>query len=104
MSYAAHYGLKMDADVLHARALAWAAGRGARSGRVAWQFIQDFAGELGEAAAIVWTDARSSEGNRSHSSFTARRASEQRAGSTGMHAAADFEMQLRSITSPVSPT
>lgn len=44
--YAAHYGLKLAKDDLHARALAWAAGRGARSGRVAWQFIQDLAGEL----------------------------------------------------------
>jgi predicted AAA+ superfamily ATPase len=43
--YAAHYGL--SAPDLHARALAWAAARGARSGRVAWQFIQDLAGELG---------------------------------------------------------
>ncbi len=33
---------------MKARALAWAAGRGARSGRVAWQFIQDLAGELGK--------------------------------------------------------
>jgi predicted AAA+ superfamily ATPase len=30
------------------RAIAWAATRGARSGRVAWQFIQDLAGELGQ--------------------------------------------------------
>jgi predicted AAA+ superfamily ATPase len=44
--YAAHYGL--SAPDLHARALAWAAARGARSGRVAWQFIQDLAGELGK--------------------------------------------------------
>ena len=34
-------------DVLHAEAIAWAAGRGARSGRVAWQYIQDLAGRLG---------------------------------------------------------
>jgi len=46
--YAEHYGLKSltDAD-LKARALEWAATRGSRSGRVAWQFIQDLAGELG---------------------------------------------------------
>jgi len=44
--YAAHYGLAPDN--LHARALAWAATRGARSGRVAWQFIQDLAGEMGK--------------------------------------------------------
>ena len=46
--YAGHYGLKLDRETLHARAIAWAAGRGARSGRVAWQFIQDLAGELGK--------------------------------------------------------
>ena len=45
--YAEHFGLKLPQSDLHARAIAWAAGRGARSGRVAWQFIQDLAGELG---------------------------------------------------------
>jgi predicted AAA+ superfamily ATPase len=45
--YAAHYGLKIAPDELRARALTWAITRGARSGRVAWQFIQDLAGELG---------------------------------------------------------
>jgi predicted AAA+ superfamily ATPase len=46
--YAAHYGIVLDHETLKSRALAWAAGRGARSGRVAWQFIQDLAGELGK--------------------------------------------------------
>jgi predicted AAA+ superfamily ATPase len=46
-SYAAYYGLALPDDQLKARAIAWAAGRGSRSGRVAWQFIQDLAGELG---------------------------------------------------------
>jgi len=46
-SYAAHYKLKLSRETLHARALEWSATRGARSGRVAWQFIQDLAGELG---------------------------------------------------------
>ena len=45
-AYAQHYGLAPDA--LHARALAWAGARGSRSGRVAWQFIQDAAGEMGK--------------------------------------------------------
>ena len=45
--YAAHYGIALPAEQLNARALAWSAARGARSGRVAWQFIQDLAGELG---------------------------------------------------------
>jgi predicted AAA+ superfamily ATPase len=48
-SYAAHFGLKMARETLHARALEWSATRGGRSGRVAWQFIQDVAGELGKA-------------------------------------------------------
>jgi predicted AAA+ superfamily ATPase len=47
--YAAHYGLKIEQAELQSRALAWAAGRGARSGRVAWQFIQDLGGELGKS-------------------------------------------------------
>jgi predicted AAA+ superfamily ATPase len=46
--YAAHYKIALDKETMKARALTWAAGRGARSGRVAWQFIQDLAGELGK--------------------------------------------------------
>ena len=46
--YAGFYKLKIDAEELRKRALAWAMGRGGRSGRVAWQFIQDLAGELGQ--------------------------------------------------------
>ncbi len=45
--YAKHYGLKIAPQELRARSLTWAMTRGARSGRVAWQFIQDLAGELG---------------------------------------------------------
>jgi predicted AAA+ superfamily ATPase len=46
--YARHYGLKMAVEEMRPRALTWAITRGARSGRVAWQFIQDLAGELGQ--------------------------------------------------------
>jgi len=46
--YAAHFDLQLADDQLRERALAWAATRGARSGRVAWQFIQDLAGSLGK--------------------------------------------------------
>ena len=46
--YAAFHKLKIAPDELRKRALTWAMGRGARSGRVAWQFIQDLAGELGQ--------------------------------------------------------
>jgi predicted AAA+ superfamily ATPase len=48
-AYTSHFGLKVEKSELHRRALAWAAGRGARSGRVAWQFIQDLGGELGKS-------------------------------------------------------
>jgi uncharacterized protein len=47
-AYAAFYKLKIAPEALRKQALAWAMGRGARSGRVAWQFIQDLAGELGQ--------------------------------------------------------
>ena len=46
--YASFYKLKLAPEELRKRALAWAMGRGGRSGRVAWQFIQDLAGELGQ--------------------------------------------------------
>jgi len=49
--YAAHFGLSVRDDELKERAIAWAAIRGARSGRVAWQFIQDLAGSLGKRLA-----------------------------------------------------
>jgi len=45
--YAEYYRLPIARDVLEARAKEWAMTRGGRSGRVAWQFIQDLAGELG---------------------------------------------------------
>ncbi|MBT5049254.1 MAG: DUF815 domain-containing protein, partial [Rhodospirillaceae bacterium] len=46
--YAREYGLDVPADVLHADAVEWSVTRGARSGRVAWQFIQDLAGRMGK--------------------------------------------------------
>jgi uncharacterized protein len=45
--YAEHYGLRIAEEDLRREALAWSLGRGARSGRVAFQFIQDLAGRLG---------------------------------------------------------
>ncbi|MEO2039889.1 MAG: DUF815 domain-containing protein, partial [Martelella sp.] len=42
--YAAHFGLEGTPETLHAEALTWATTRGGRSGRVAWQFVQDLAG------------------------------------------------------------
>jgi uncharacterized protein len=47
-SYATHHKLKIkDADMVR-EALEWSMTRGARSGRVAWQYIQDLAGRLGQ--------------------------------------------------------
>jgi len=46
-SYVAHYGLEISPADLRAQAIEWQTGRGSRSGRVAWQFIQDLAGRLG---------------------------------------------------------
>lgn len=46
--YAGRYGLKVEDDRLRAEALEWSTTRGSRSGRVAWQFIQDLAGRLGQ--------------------------------------------------------
>jgi predicted AAA+ superfamily ATPase len=45
--YAREFKLDIATAQLHAEAIEWAATRGARSGRVAWQFIQDLAGRLG---------------------------------------------------------
>ena len=44
-SYAEQFGL--SAQNLDRRALQWSTQRGGRSGRVAWQFVRDLAGELG---------------------------------------------------------
>jgi hypothetical protein len=46
--YAERYGLKAKGLDLAHEANEWAVTRGARSGRVAWQFIQDLAGRLGK--------------------------------------------------------
>jgi predicted AAA+ superfamily ATPase len=45
--YARRFGLEIPDEELRAGAIEWAATRGARSGRTAWQFIQDLAGRLG---------------------------------------------------------
>ena len=45
--YAERFGLEISPEELRAEALEWATTRGSRSGRVAWQFIQDLAGRLG---------------------------------------------------------
>jgi predicted AAA+ superfamily ATPase len=45
--YVSYHGLKVDPDELRREALEWSTTRGSRSGRVAWQFIQELAGRLG---------------------------------------------------------
>jgi predicted AAA+ superfamily ATPase len=45
--YVAHFRIPTQGDGLRAQALEWATTRGARSGRVAWQYVQDLAGRLG---------------------------------------------------------
>jgi predicted AAA+ superfamily ATPase len=45
--YVAHYRILLDSAQLRREALEWATTRGARSGRVAWQYVQDLAGRLG---------------------------------------------------------
>ncbi|WP_102958261.1 ATP-binding protein [Mangrovicella endophytica] len=46
--YVRAYGLSYDPDRLRAEALEWATTRGNRSGRVAFQFVQDLAGRIGQ--------------------------------------------------------
>jgi predicted AAA+ superfamily ATPase len=46
--YAKHYRLDLPEEQLKAEASEWSITRGSRSGRVAWQFIQDLAGRLGK--------------------------------------------------------
>jgi uncharacterized protein len=45
--YAAAHGLDVPVERLRAEAVEWSVTRGGRSGRVAWQFVQDLAGRLG---------------------------------------------------------
>jgi predicted AAA+ superfamily ATPase len=45
--YCGHFGIKLDDEALEREALEWSTTRGSRSGRVAWQFVQELAGRLG---------------------------------------------------------
>ena len=44
--YVSHFKIPVDAEHLRREALEWSTTRGSRSGRVAWQFVQDLAGRL----------------------------------------------------------
>lgn len=45
--YVRHYGIPIEPEDLRRETLEWATTRGSRSGRVAWQYVQDLAGRLG---------------------------------------------------------
>ena len=45
--YANHFKLDLGEERMRAEAIEWSTTRGSRSGRVAWQYIQDLAGRLG---------------------------------------------------------
>ncbi|TQF38249.1 ATPase AAA [Bradyrhizobium sp. UNPF46] len=45
--YCSHFGVEIDDEALEREALEWSTTRGSRSGRVAWQFVQELAGRLG---------------------------------------------------------
>ncbi len=51
-AYATYFKLKASADQLRGEALEWSTTRGARSGRVAWQYVQDLAGRLGQQLQV----------------------------------------------------
>lgn len=48
LGYADYFGLGTDRAAIEREALEWAMTRGSRSGRTAWQYIQDLAGRLGK--------------------------------------------------------
>jgi len=47
-AYAKRYNLGVPVETLRKQAVEWSVTRGARSGRVAWQFIQEVAGQIGK--------------------------------------------------------
>ncbi|MCK1385152.1 ATP-binding protein [Bradyrhizobium sp. 21] len=51
--YCGHFGVKVGDDALEREALEWSTTRGSRSGRVAWQFVQELAGRLGVKLAAT---------------------------------------------------
>jgi predicted AAA+ superfamily ATPase len=47
--YVGHFGIPVEPETMRREALEWSTTRGARSGRVAWQYVQDLAGRTGVA-------------------------------------------------------
>ena len=66
--YARYHGLDVEREALLAGANEWSITRGARSGRVAWQYVQDLAGQLGKPLVTeppaVARDGAASAANR----------------------------------------
>ena len=60
--YAKHFRLDPPLAQFEAEALEWATTRGSRSGRTAWQFIQDLAGRLGKPLEGGWRLSRRRSG------------------------------------------
>ncbi|MEM7544732.1 MAG: ATP-binding protein [Pseudomonadota bacterium] len=50
--YCAALGLKTDPETVRAEAIEWRQTRGAVSGRVAWQFVTDLAGRMGQPISL----------------------------------------------------
>jgi predicted AAA+ superfamily ATPase len=48
-AYVEHFKIPTETDTVRGEALEWATTRGSRSGRVAWQYVQDLAGRMGVA-------------------------------------------------------
>ncbi len=48
-AYCEHFGLDIETKQLRAEAKEWSVTRGSRSGRVAWQFVQEVSGRLGKS-------------------------------------------------------
>ncbi|MEM9050055.1 MAG: ATP-binding protein [Pseudomonadota bacterium] len=51
--YVAALGIEIAPEALRSEAIAWQQGRGARSGRVAWQFVTDLAGRKGVGLSMT---------------------------------------------------
>jgi len=50
--YIKHFKINIDPEQLRKEALEWATTRGSRSGRVAWQYVQDVAGRMGVSLTL----------------------------------------------------
>ena len=81
--YVKHFRLPVKDDDMRREALEWSTTRGSRSGRVAWQYIQDLAGRLG----VRLERKRSAEASSSARQMLHR--------IDGRRALSDLEMQLR---------